>query len=120
MLEVVVRLISDDHPDKASWLDSFGDLLLTRCERFGELVCLGKLVSVGEEAVRLIADGDPNKPSRLNKLGYSSPKRYDRSGEVVDLEKSIPMTEGTAAHTRWSCGQGLTTRKPRVLFINSL
>ena len=46
MLEVVARFTSDNHPDKASWLDSVGELLLTRYERPEDVVSLEKSISM--------------------------------------------------------------------------
>ncbi|KAJ7922210.1 CHAT domain-containing protein [Mycena leptocephala] len=93
VMQEVVRLTPDGHPDKSLRLDNLGYALFTRFKQLGDLDDLNKSVSMGEDAVHLTPDGHLDKPSRLNNLGNSLLHRFEQCGDLDDLNKSVSMRE---------------------------
>jgi tetratricopeptide (TPR) repeat protein len=80
-------------------LNSLGNSLLGRFERYGDLSDINKSVLICEDAVQLTSDGHPEKPSSLSNLGHSLLHRFEQLGDLSDINKSVMMYEGAVQLT---------------------
>ncbi|KZV68463.1 TPR-like protein [Peniophora sp. CONT] len=84
-----LRLIPEDHPDRALRLSDVAYSLQLNFERLGELDDLGLAIVMRHRAVELTPDGHPYKPTYLSNLGHCLRSRFERLGELDDLEQAI-------------------------------
>jgi hypothetical protein len=89
LLEDVIHLTPEDHPDKPLVLGNFGNSLLARFERLGDLGDLDKSVSMLNDVVCLTPDGHPDKPSQLIHLGNTLMQRFQKLSIESDLDNAI-------------------------------
>ena len=85
----VVRLTSDDHPDKPAGLINLGNSFRCRFERLGDIADLDEAITAQQQAIRLTLDGHPDKPGLFNDLGTPFLRRFERLGDIIDLNEAI-------------------------------
>ncbi|KIJ31798.1 hypothetical protein M422DRAFT_266552 [Sphaerobolus stellatus SS14] len=89
MQQNIVTHMPDNHPDKASYLNNYGNSLHQRFELRGNITDLAQAITTHQEAVRLTPNEHPNQAPSLNNLGNSLHSRYQRFGELEDLDNAI-------------------------------
>jgi hypothetical protein len=93
LMEKVVQLAPEGHPDKPSWLCNLANCLLSRFKHLGDLDDLNRAVLIRENAVCLTPDSHPDKSSYLNNLGGSLLTRFEHLGDLDDLNRSVSIQE---------------------------
>ncbi|KAH7191136.1 CHAT domain-containing protein [Fusarium oxysporum] len=81
--------LTEDHPNRAAWLNNLGNKLERRYERTGEMADLEEAIRTARQAVDSAPDDYPNRAAWLNNLGNKLERRYERTGEMADLEEAI-------------------------------
>ncbi|KAJ7901501.1 TPR-like protein [Mycena leptocephala] len=91
VMEQVVHLTPDDHPDRSRLLSNFGNALFRRFECLSDLGDLNKSVLIQEDAIRLTPDSHRDKPLRLHNLSTCLLGRFEHLGDLSDLNESVSM-----------------------------
>ncbi|KAJ7474977.1 TPR-like protein [Mycena latifolia] len=86
-------------PDMASRLTSFGNCLLRRFQRVGDLTDINESVSTFKATVSLTLEGHPDMPSQLNNLAHSLCIRFGQLGDLTDLNESVSKQKAAVSLT---------------------
>ncbi|KIJ50068.1 hypothetical protein M422DRAFT_777176 [Sphaerobolus stellatus SS14] len=89
MQQNILTLTPDSHPDKASFLNNYGNSLHQRFDFQGDIADLAQAISAHQEALNLTPDGHPSQASFLNNLGNSLQSRFRLLGRLEDLNNAI-------------------------------
>ncbi|KAJ7731763.1 hypothetical protein B0H16DRAFT_1893242 [Mycena metata] len=88
MLEDVVSLLPEGHPDSLSNLHSLGNALLWQFERFGDLASLNRSVGILKEAKDLCSIIHSHREWIVNDLANSLLCRYNHLGDCSDINEA--------------------------------
>jgi tetratricopeptide (TPR) repeat protein len=72
-------------------LNSFGNLLRYRYERFGQICDVDDAIEVARDVVSFTLVTDPDRPTFLNNLGLALNCKYEASKDVEVLEEAIQI-----------------------------
>ncbi|KZV63917.1 hypothetical protein PENSPDRAFT_757623 [Peniophora sp. CONT] len=87
--QCALKLVADEHPDKAMRLNDLAYSLRQRFERLDQLEDLESAFTMQTRAVELTPDGHSDMAMRLDNFGYLQHLRYERLGDVNDLEHAV-------------------------------
>jgi len=89
----VVDTTPQDHSDRASYLNSLGNLFGSLFQRTGSIDDLNLAVNIASMAVDTTLQGHPNRAIYLNNFGNWLGIRFERTGSIDDLNRAINVAD---------------------------
>ncbi|KAI5918581.1 CHAT domain-containing protein [Camillea tinctor] len=78
--------------DRPSQLRSYGEILISRYEVYGDPVDVTRSIASLEEAMSLVSEDDHRRPLIAGALGSSLRRRFDQTNRIEDLNLGIQIT----------------------------
>ncbi|TFY58652.1 hypothetical protein EVG20_g8066 [Dentipellis fragilis] len=110
LLRRAVTLISEDDPNRPSWLALLGDSLSNRHKRSGDIEDIHNAITFLQEAALLTPPDDPSKPHQLGNLASALTIRFDCLGNIDDMNNAID-----ALHEATDCPEASASSKAMLL-----